>query len=361
MSGRGRVAALLTAAADAFVAARTPALVAALAAESGLSPEGVALALDHALEIDADAHDVARFVSHAPARTAVSVVLSANVFSAPLRAIAWALAHAPHVLVRTSRRANVFTATLLAAASSLAEHVEHAPPTDDPTADLDALVAATPAGGALHVYGGAGAMAAARRAVAAREDVALELHGPGFGAIIAPVEALLADAAEVALDVALFDQRGCLSPRVLFAIGARDTGAREAMLSALDAALTELDARAPRGALDPNTSAELRRAIDAATFAGEARVGRGHALLAYDHVDALPLPPSARALAVVPVAHVGEALALLGPHARGLASVGAPAAIFEPIAAAFPDVRLSELGRMQRPALDGPVDRRVAG
>lgn len=114
MSGRGRVAALVSAAHAAFVEARTPALVASLAAESGLSPEGVVLALDHALEHEADAHEIARFVSHAPTRTAVAVVLAANVFTAPLRAIAWALAHAGHVRVRTSRRANLFTATLLA-------------------------------------------------------------------------------------------------------------------------------------------------------------------------------------------------------------------------------------------------------
>lgn len=353
MSARHRVLALVQAARRAFVEERSDSLVAALAAESGLSREGVVLALDRVLEHDADEQVIARFVAKAPARTAVSVVLAANVFVAPLRAIAWALAHSGRVTVRTSRRARLFTARLLESAPSLVESVVHASPTDDPEADLDSLVAALPVGGALHVYGGAAAIAAARRATAEREDLALELHGPGFGAIVASAAELAAHAADVAFDVSVFDQRGCLSPRVALVVGGGDA------LGPLAHALGRFAERVPRGELDAATRSALRRAVDAATFAAGARVGPHHAVLAHGRAGSLPLPPPARALALVEVEDLAAAIALLRANGEGLASIGAPRALHAPLASAFPLIRLSELGAMQRPPLDGPVDRRA--
>jgi hypothetical protein len=353
MSARQRVGALVQAARRAFVEERSESLVAELAAESGLSPEGVVLALDRVLEHDADEHAIARFVAKAPARTAVSVVLAANVFVAPLRAVAWALAHSGRVTVRTSRRARRFTARLLESAPTLVENVVHASPSDDPEADLESLVAALPIGGALHVYGGEGAVDAARRATAGREDLALDLHGPGFGAIVATAAELAAQADDVAFDVSVFDQRGCLSPRVALVLGGGDA------LGPLAQALGRFGQKVPRGELDPATRSALRRAVDAATFAEGARVGPHHAVLAHGYAETLPLPPAGRALALVTVADLDGAIALLRAHAHGLASIGAPRALHAALASAFPFVRLAELGAMQRPPLDGPVDRRT--
>jgi hypothetical protein len=345
--------ALVSAARRAFVEERTEALVAALADESGLSPEGVVLALDRVLEHDADEHVIARFVAKAPSRTAVSVVLAANVFVAPLRAIAWALAHSARVTVRTSRRARLFTTRLLEHAPTLVESIVHASPSDDPGADLESLVSALPVGGALHVYGGEAAVAAARRATSAREDLAVDLHGPGFGAIVASAAQLAEHAADVAFDVSVFDQRGCLSPRVAIVVGGGDA------LGPLSQALGRFAERVPRGELDPATRSALRRAVDAATFASGARVGPHHAVLAHGRAEALPLPPAARALALVDAADLAGAIALLHASDHGLASIGAPRELHAAIASAFPLVRLAELGAMQRPPLDGPVDRRT--
>ena len=166
-------------------------------------------------------------------------------------------------------------------------------------------------------------------------------------------ETVAAHADDVAFDVSVFDQRGCLSPRVALVLGGGDA------LGSLADALGRFGERVARGELEPATRAELRRAVDAATFAAGARVGAHYAVLALGRASALPLPPAARALALVEVGERQGAIDLLRAHAHALTSIGAPRAHHAALAAAFPAVRLAELGAMQRPPLDGPVDRRA--
>lgn len=86
-----------------------------IARTTGLSPEGVELGFTRHLEIDATEADVARLVADASRfgdPGAVYVILSANVFVAPLRAIAIARAASARVVVRPSRREPTFARAL---------------------------------------------------------------------------------------------------------------------------------------------------------------------------------------------------------------------------------------------------------
>ncbi|HVY49118.1 MAG TPA: acyl-CoA reductase, partial [Minicystis sp.] len=172
---------------------------------SGLTPQGVALALDEHLERGASPAELDAFVARAtPARRAV-VVLSANVCTAALRAIAFGCATAADVLTRPSRRDPV-----------VAELVARARADDAAFAAAGGRVALTRdeiveprAGDEVHVYGGDDAIAAYRRRLPA--GASLRAHGPGFGAALVGAEADPVDAAcALARDVVPFDQRGCL-------------------------------------------------------------------------------------------------------------------------------------------------------
>ncbi len=339
MTPAARVSALLEAARRVFGSPRDPALIARLAEESGLHPTNVVRALDRSLELAPHPDDVATMLACAEARShdAVLVLLAANVFVAPFRALAWALAQSERVLVRTSRRASTFTDALLAACPLGIERVQSAEPDEElARLDLQSLV--------VHAYGGRATIeAVARRATRS------ELHGPGFGVIVAEAAAIAASAGAIAEDVALFDQRGCLSPRLVLSIGAPKTAALHEALSALDVTM-------PRGELTVDERAELARARDAALFAGTVLEGSGHLVVE----SATPfIGPSGRLLTVCSVASLEAALDVLRSLGPDLSTVGTTRTHARAIAGAFPRVRLAALGAMQSPPLDGPVDRRV--
>ena len=353
MSARLRVQAWLAAARSLTRPRTADALVEALATESGLSIEGVRHALDTVLEVDRADEELDAFLAHPRLRSmgerpAVGVLLSAHVVTAPLRAIAWALAQSPVVRVRASRRASTFVRALADAAPSLVA-LELAG--EAPGDELRRLVASLPAGGALHVYGGAQALDAARGATAGRADLDLELHGPGFGVIVATAAEVIEHVEAIALDVVAFDQRGCLSPRAAIVVGDCATAA-----TALHEALGRLDARIPRGALAADVRAEVTLAIETARFAGVAHVGAGHAVLDLPESSSLTIGPAARVLPLVHAADLDVALARLAPHSGQLTQIACSEAWRARLSAIAPTCAL---GAMQTPPFDGPVDRRL--
>jgi hypothetical protein len=190
-------------------------------------------------------------------------------------------------------------------------------------------------------------------ALAARVRGRLVAHGPrvSVAAVARAADAELA-AEALALDVALHDQRGCLSPHAVYVEG--DAGGfAERLAAALDA----LAERLPRGA----ASAEERAA--ARVFAAEAewepatalRAGPGGTLVL--HEAAAPLRPTCglRTLRVHPLARL-EALADLLPEGE-TECVGVAGLEGAPLATALRArgvSRVCRLGRMQRPRLSWP-------
>jgi hypothetical protein len=328
------------------VHAERASLVPALVSATGLSPEGVELGFA-SLERGATPEELAGLVAAAGDAEHVHVVLSANVFVAPLRAIALARAAAPRVTVRASPRDPVLATALVAAAGDPAVTL---------TSERDP--ASTPAD-RIDVYGRAETLAAVREA--ARPGVVVREHGPGLGvAYVAAGADRDACAEALAADVVPFDQRGCLSPRVALVEGT--AAEAEAFARALHDRLVAWEARVPRGELAEAEHAAAGRWRDALAFAGGVFAG-GAASVAFveGEASALPVlavPPPGRNVLVVAVRSRADARAALAPIAPFVVALGCSAGGSEAREVAPPHARVSPLGGMQRPPLDGPVDRR---
>jgi hypothetical protein len=313
----------------------------AIAASTGLSPEGVELGFD-CLERAATPEDLRALVAAAGDAASVHVILSANVFVAPLRAIAIARAAAVHVTVRPSSRDPTLAAALVAGAG-------------DPGVSI-ASGRGLPAGAdRVDVYGRDETIARVRSL--ARPGVVVRGHGAGLGvAFVADADEESERAAEaLAADVVPFDQRGCLSPRVAFVLGSAAQG--EAFAAALHERLAALGSRVPRGALTPDERSEVVRWRDTLAFAGRVWEGVHHAVALAAAESPLAVPPAGRHVLVVPVESAARARDLLAPIARFVVTVGSRGS-GPSVAIAPPHARLALLGRMQRPPLDGPVDKR---
>ena len=348
-SGRARVERLLELS-RALLGEQRQALSERWHATTGLSAEGVAWALDHCLERAPSAAEIAALVATVPSARRAHVILPAQVFVAAQRAIALALASAPQVFVRPSRRDPVLAQALAARGQGLFECVAElsVQPGDHVWAygadlTLSALRAQLPAGAVLHA------------------------HGSGFGVAVVELTqaARLKDAARaIAEDVLCFDQRGCLSPRLVLALGQESQA--HSFADTLAAALVEAGRRVPRGALSADERAEeswYRQCL--ACFAPILDSGHGSvsvralelSLAASQGLAALLLPPAGRHLQIVPVERLDPALRGLE---RWLTSVGCATPELEARARALlPRARVVPLGRMQSPAFDGPVDLRA--
>jgi hypothetical protein len=320
------------------VHARRTRLAPAIARATGLSPEGVELGFE-SLERDASDEELRALVARAGDAPEVHVILSANVFVAPLRAIAIARAAAPHVTVSPSSRDPVLARALVETLADPAVLI-------DAGRDVSSIVE-----GQVHVFGRSETIAAVR----AKARVEVRAHGPGLGVAAIGAGALEAAAEGLATDVVAFDQRGCLSPRIALVVG---DGVRAAEFAA---ALHEcLEARAalvPRGRLTDDEREEATRWVDAATFAGPCWTGTDHAVALAPEHGPLSVPPAGRHVLVAGAVAWGDAFARFAPLAGFAVAVGTNDATRVP-ALAPPRARILPLGRMQRPPLDGPVDLR---
>ena len=320
---------------------------------SGLSLEGIELALTRHLETNpSDTEIEALLASGARPSGELAprchIVIAANVCTSALRALAVALAVSPSLLVRPSSRDPVL-AEMLARELSRDERFGEAGGSIAITPDVDASP-----GDELHIYGSDRTVETLR--AAARPGVHIRGHGTGFGlAVIGEGIDAQAAARDLAQDVIPFDQRGCLSPRIALVEGGPDRAA-----AIFDAIHTELSRTPiPRGPLDEATQAELaiyRASIEAV---GEWREGSSHAVGFDPSPRSLPLPPAARVVHIAPVTE-GLLDPLLLPWAQFIAAVGMAGSGFsiQSVSDLAPNARRSGLGQMQRPPLDGPVDKR---
>jgi hypothetical protein len=325
------------------VVAGDHAILDSLVASTGLSREGVALGLRY-LEIDATFAEIDALVVGATPASGVHVILSANVFTAPLRALAVAWAASEVITVRPSRRDPLFTRALVLAVG-------------DARLRLVGDEAAPVALGEVHVYGRDETVDAVARGAA--PGVVVRGHGAGMGVAFVGERVEEESAANaIAEDVVVFDQRGCLSPRVVVVEG----GAGRAALVAerLHARLTSLGQDVPRGRLDDSERSSAARYVETMAFAGRVLGGDGHAVGLGEATSPAILPPVGRHVHVVAVTGPEDARRWLQPLARFIVAIGCEdAAQGRAIIGDRANVRVSRLGRMQRPPLDGPVDLRT--
>lgn len=321
-------------------------LVERLLGSTGLSRKGVEWALDHCLELDASDAELAQLLARTPRAARAHVLLSANVFVAAYRALAVALCVAPSVAVRPSRREPVLAEALCAAAPGLFECVSELRPEQ---------------GDHVFAYGGDVTLEELRAGLP--EGVILHAHGSGFGVAVVDLHEGLAPALEqelargIARDAACFEQRGCLSPRFVLALG--PSGRAERFAQQLADALVEIERDLPAGRLE---HAELHEAAwyreHAACFGRVHPAGSGAVSWREGGEPPAPLdvPPPGRHLEVSHAPDLGAALAGLAPW---ITSAGCSSAALErQLRDLLPRARVTRIGRMQRPPLDGPADLR---
>jgi hypothetical protein len=312
-----------------------------LVASSGLSPEGVNLAISRCLESAPSELDIEALIRSTPTAQTAHVLLSANVFVAAHRAIAIGLAASETVRVRASRREPEMAELLLEGAPGAFQLVDDLAPRS---------------GDRLWAYGSDPTLE--EIAVTLPPGVAFHAHGSGFGVCVldgqAPESELSPLLEQLALDVILFDQRGCVSPRVML-VNAGPAHAREVAL-VLAQALEALEQRVPRGRLEAHELAEITAYRDTARFTGEVfRAGLGFVSVG-DGASWL-MPPIGRNLHVLPTSDAVKALQPLRPMITSCAFAG-PAAQRTALRASLPGARLCDFGKMQCPPFDGPVDKR---
>lgn len=311
-----------------------------------LSPAGVELALGSYLETSASERELDELVACVETAPRAHVLLSANVCTAALRALALATAAAPEVHVRPSRRDPIVADMLIDALANTATLGSYE--------RVDVLVPRS--GDAVHLYGSDETLRTVTEALPA--GVSVWAHGTGYGLAVVGSNARLDVCAEgLARDVIVFDQAGCLSPRVVLAEG--DAARAESLARCLDDAMTKLGETIPRGELSDETAAAITRYEHTLQTIGATWVGTHHVVGLDVAPRAFVLPPPARVVhvAAVDAASVGR---LLADHARYVTVVGASGdgPVARAVAVLAPHARRAALGQMQRPPLDGPVDRR---
>ncbi len=310
-------------------------LLANLIASTGLSAEGVRLALTHHLELTPAEDDLRRLIETTPRAESVHVMLSANVFVGALRAIAIACAAAPDVTVRPSSRDPHF-------ATALVRAIDH------PSVRL--AESFVPTGGEIHVYGRDETITNVRNT--AKNGAIVRGHGAGMGVAVVSNEADLDESARaLTKDIVPFDQRGCLSPRVAFVFG---LDRAHGFMRHLHRCLTLIEQLVPRGRLDKDELAEAERYASTVAYAGKLLRGATHAV---GCSTAVLIPPTGRHVHVVALED-GEnnkdaLFSALAPISRWVVTVGSDDGSWS-----LPHARSARLGEMQKPPLDGPVDRR---
>ncbi len=318
--------------------AKDESILAPLVKSTGLSVENVRVGLARHVEHATD-EEIDALVANAHSAESVHVILSASVFVAPVRAVALALAASDHVTVRSSRREPVFAEALVRAF-------------DDARLTLAPdLAPRDVARGEIHIYGTNDTIASVRKA--AQSGVIVRAHGTAMS--VAVVTKNFARAAEkLAEDVTAFDQRGCLSPRAAFVVSHGDDDARAFARALFDA----LEARAkivPRGALEKGELEDLAWWESTMQYAGTLHRGASCAVGALDETV---YPPSGRHMLVHSIRDVGDLTRAIAGDARFVIAIGTDA-LAEVRAFAASQMRVTELGELQRPPLDGPVDRRA--
>jgi len=201
-------------------------------------------------------------------------------------------------------------------------------------------------------------------------------HGHRMSIAVLGPEALDASsrrgtAERVSLDIALWDQLGCLSPLVIFVVAPSERAAASEFGAALARALEDAEARWPRGAIEPEAAAAIASQRSEAQM--RASLGRNVQLHASEGTswtvvvedDASVRPsPLHRFVRVVPVRSIDAlrgALAPYGSHLAGvaLAGFGDEEAMLARALLSLGASRVCAPGRLQAPPLDWPRDNQT--
>jgi len=330
-----------------------PELRIALPAAVGLTPPVVAAGMAHA----AAAFDAT--VMTALARTelvgldpiettpVVAEIVASNVPALALPAIAHACLAGAAVIVKSGRRDPLSAPAFVRALASVDPELAPTVVVADWRGADPALEAALFARATVAVVTGSDATV---EALALRAPVRVVAHGARTSVVAldpSGIDDVQAVAEAIARDVALYDQRGCLSPHVVWVAGDARGFAVE-LVGALDAA----EAALPMAEASLAERAAVRVALDEAEWQGATVLGAAAGAVVYDPRPAPQAAIGGRVIRVQPLRALAE-LASVVPRGRiecvALAGGPVPAGLLERGVS-----RVCRPGRMQRPTLAWP-------
>ena len=301
-----------------------------------------------------------------------SVMLAGSIPMPSLLSCVLPLALQSPVLVKPASRDPVTPRLLVESIASvdaeLARAIEVVAFSRDDAASLDGLLAAecVVASGSNETI----------RSIAARVAPAHRLVAYGHKMSIAVVadddatESAAAIAEGLSLDVALWDQLGCLSPVAVYVVGARCAKASDALARALADALDRRSSELPRAPVPPSVSAAIKGERDGAGV--RAASGEAVAVHASDDTSWTVVreadagwrtAPLHRFVRVHPLEEPVRLAEALGPMAPYLSSAAISARLRDEESrharaalTALGASRLCAPGRMQAPPIDWPHD-----
>lgn len=337
-----------------------------LASATGLSPAMVEWGARTTLAtVDARGlralHDEATVRGESPVGL-LSLVLAGNLFTASVRGILVPLLLGVPVLAKASSRDRLFPAMLVDALCEADPNLGAAlglvffSGADEPLEEAFVDAADTVA-----VYGSDETVSAIRER---HPEVPLIAHGHGVSAAYCGPDALssyhVAGTLEsLALDICAYDQRGCLSPQIVY-VDERAMSA-ESFATQLGAlGLAAMEERLPRGPLPIEVGAAQAQWRGLAEVAGTLVRGDTFAIAAVGGPD-LRWSPGYRNVSVVGVDGPEAAVEALSPLGPALKCVGVDEASRARLGDALArrdqlGAYLCSLGTMQTPALDAPAD-----
>lgn len=338
----------------------------AVAVRSGLSPEGAAWALEttlaetsgaslrealHAMQRASAGHRATPVRSHA-------IVLAGNVFTSCVRPMIWSLLARVPMLVKLATGdeglAELFGIALSACDPELGEAIAIVRSFGSSAAIYAELAGRVDV---VSAYGGDHAIGEMRAKASPTTDFVA--HGHGLGVAVVLREALSGEvdalASALALDVAAYDQRGCLSPQLVLVEKGGEIGARDLAERLATRGLAPLARTMPRGALPMPIGAQQVQWRGLASSLHELFEGDGYAV-SYEGSGASRPTPGYRNVAVHAIESPADLAARLGPLGAHLKVVGVAGdarrlALPSPLAP-----RVCALGQMQRPPLLAATD-----
>jgi len=283
-----------------------------------------------------------------------SLVLSSNLCTASIKPIVWSLLVGAPVALKLAASDEGLTELFALALTLTDEQIGQCVlPTRFSRADEPLTRSLFAAADAISIYGSDHTVQALSEFVPAGAERIAHGHGLGAAFVAAQDPDLEAFATGLALDVAAYDQRGCLSPQVVFVEGSERGRTIARLLADALAPLATSLPRAPLSVPHASRQVQWRRVGEAL---GELFEGDGYSV-AFDDQGPVRACPLGRNIAVHTVANQGELAERLTPfgvHLKCLAAQSDVGPLPPPLSP-----RLSAPGFMQRPTLLDLHDGRV--
>ncbi len=338
----------------------------ALAEATGLSPQMVRWGATTTLET-VDTNSLASLAADAYGSggepiSSLSVVLAGNVFTVAVRAAFVPLLLGIPVTVKASTRETLFPRMLREAL--LDEDAELGRAMELLVfrgGDVEQETALVGAAEVTSVYGSDATITDIERR---HPEASLIAHGHGVSvACCGPrscrPETVAETARALALDVAAYDQRGCLSPQIAYVADGRGGDGALALTERLAEALGRLTHELPRGPLPLEVGAAQSQWRGLAEVEGELWQG-------VDHATALRAPrpirwsPGYRNVTVSPVGSIAQAIDEMVTLGASLKCIGVDPESLRDVQQGIGKTGSSAytcmLGTMQTPRLDAPAD-----